>query len=129
MLKIANTRRVKRKYLFFILITLPALLFYACQNKTVLINTPIKIENLPNEFIISEIQPQKIKLTVTGYKSALKNLSLFKILYKIDFSDAKEGEILLQTTGDAIELPPNISIVGMSPPEIFIKIKKLPKDS
>ncbi|MBW1650890.1 MAG: YbbR-like domain-containing protein [Deltaproteobacteria bacterium] len=115
---------MKKRCLFFILIILSAFLFGGCENKTVVIYAPIEIKNLPKEFIISEIQPKEIELKVTGYKSALNNLSLFKILYKIDLSDAKEGVILLQTTEDAVELPPNISIVEMTPPEISIKTEK-----
>ena len=115
---------MKKKFLFFILITLSAFLCNNCANKIIVIYAPIEVKNLPKQFIVSEIQPKEIKLRVIGYKSALNNLSLFKIIYKIDLSEAKEGVISLQPTKDAIELPPNISIVEMTPPKISIKIEK-----
>jgi len=115
---------LKKNILFFILIISTLFLFNACENQAAVINAPIKIKNLPKGLVIAEINPKQIEITVTGYKSALNNLPLFKILYEIDLSDAKEGEVLLQTTEDAIELPPNVFVKTMIPPEILIKLSK-----
>ncbi len=119
-------------FILFILIVIGAFILwpYASIQETDIF-VPVDSEKIPKGLIITNGPFKGIEVRVRGPKSAIRSLSLQKIQYTIDLSEADIGVNTIPIHQDRIPLLSGISILKINPDFITVKLeneiqKKLP---
>lgn len=91
--------------------------------------TTIRLRNiqldfqLPNDMEISNEPRRDIDITVSGNSDALENLNRRELVARVDVSDYKPGERVVQLTDKIIDLPAGIKVVKIEPNTIPLRIE------
>lgn len=91
--------------------------------------TTIRLRNvqldfqLPNDMEISNEPPRDIDITVSGSSYALENLNRRELVARVDVSDYKPGDRVVQLTEKIIDLPSGIKVVKIEPNTVPLRIE------
>ncbi|MCX8111526.1 MAG: CdaR family protein [Syntrophorhabdaceae bacterium] len=116
------TKDIKLKILSVIL----AVLFWFAVSYTgdtkMNISIPISLINLAKQYIVKNIDPDSVLLSISGPVSIMKNLRARDIKIVIDLSEAKEGRHTINLSRENIILPNGIKPEDMKPDYITLEI-------
>jgi YbbR domain-containing protein len=91
--------------------------------------TTIRLRNvqldfqLPDDMEISNEPPRDIDITVSGSSYALETLNRRELVARVDVSDYKPGDRVVQLTDKIIDLPSGIKIVKIEPNTVPLRIE------
>lgn len=78
---------------------------------------------LPNDMEISNDPRRDIDITVSGNSDALENLNRRELVARVDVSDYKPGDRVVQLTDKIIDLPSGIKVVKIEPNTVPLRIE------
>ncbi len=84
---------------------------------------PVEIRNIPDNVVIIRVKPDKVLVTIEGYKNVVSNLDVSDIKAYVDGSPIKPGTNILKVH---IRTLPSLRVIKISPNTIIVKasIKK-----
>ena len=94
---------------------------------------PLSIVNIPPRSLIASPLPPTVDVRLRGPFTALRQLDPEKLDTVLDLKDAVPGDRLYRLTPEDVNVPPEIEVVSISPPEIkflldVIQERELPVD-
>ncbi len=117
-----NIYAIAKPILISLIVTV---VFTGCQSKnTAVIFIPVVLKKVPENCIISGVQPKGIEISVVGTELAIKKLSGLKLHYPLDLSQASEGITSFQIKKELVRLPKNVSIVEINPTTLAVQVEK-----
>ncbi|MFA6415986.1 MAG: diadenylate cyclase [Candidatus Paceibacterota bacterium] len=88
------------------------------------IDVPIETRLLTNNLQVEQVNPQDVKVTVTGSDRDLRNFDSRQIKATIDLTEAQVGWQEYQITKDSISYPSYLKLIKISPETVKITIHK-----
>ncbi len=78
---------------------------------------------LPNDMEISNEPPRDIDITVSGSSYALENLNRRELVARVDVSNYRPGDRVVQLTDKIIDLPSGIKVVKIEPNTVPLRLE------
>ncbi len=89
------------------------------QKAKVELYIPIEVRNVPESIVITKIKPDKVLVTIEGYKNIINNLNIENINAYADGKSLKPGTNILKVH---VELPSNLKVVDIRPKTIIVRV-------
>lgn len=94
-----------------------------------IIEVPIEFKNLTEGYTLSNLNTEKIKITLSGYETFFKTLDPGKIKTTIDLANFEEGSHLIKIENSNLNINHQIEIIKIEPPVLEFKIIKISTSS
>src|SRR5262245_43841637 len=79
---------------------------------------PLSIVNIPARSLIASPLPASVDVRLRGPFTALRQLEPDKLEAVLDLHAAEPGELVYRLTSDDVNVPPDVEVISISPPEI-----------
>lgn len=86
---------------------------------------PLSLVNIPAQTMVASPLPGAVDVRVRGSFTALRQLEPEKLEAVIDLLDARPGERLYRLAPEDINVPPEVEIIALSPPEIRVVLDSI----
>ncbi len=80
---------------------------------------PVEIRNVPESIAITKIKPDKVLVTIEGYKNVINNLNIEDINAYADGKNLKPGINILKVY---VDLPSNLKVIDVRPKTIIVRV-------
>ena len=85
---------------------------------------PIEVQNIPEGFVLSDVSPAKVSVTLSGERRKLFLLKAQELEIRLDATLTSFGRKTFPITPAHLLLPPEISIVRIDPEDVRISVIK-----
>ena len=85
---------------------------------------PLSVVNVPPQTLIATPLPSTVEVRLRGPFTALRQLEPEKLEAVIDLLDAPIGERVYRLAPEDINVPPEVEVISISPPEVRIVLDK-----
>jgi uncharacterized protein (TIGR00159 family) len=96
---------------------------------TFVYNVPVKLENLPAEFRVENIDPSEVTVVFTGLRRAFYLFDPKKLSVTIDAALAGQGRRTFKITNDEIDHPEDLTLVEVEPKRVKISLRRMEKEA
>ncbi len=86
---------------------------------------PIEVQNIPEGFLLSEVSPAKVAVTLTGERRKLFQVNAQALEIRLDGTLTRFGRQTFPITTAHLLLPPDIEIAGLAPEEVRVLVRKV----
>jgi len=83
----------------------------------------VNFQNLASSYKVSDINPNEIRVTLSGPKKKIQSISPDDVVLNIDLSGRSEGKFFLDLNQEMISLPEEISAINILPTSLQIQIE------
>jgi len=86
---------------------------------------PLSLVNIPARTMVASPLPDAVDVRVRGAFTALRQLEPEKLEAVIDLLNARPGERVYRLAPEDINVPPEVEIIALSPPEISVVLDRI----
>jgi YbbR domain-containing protein len=86
---------------------------------------PLSIVNIPPRSLIASPLPASVDVRLRGPFTALRQLEPDKLEAVLDLKNAEPGELAYRLTSDDVNVPPEVEVISISPPEVRFLLDNL----
>ena len=97
------------------------------ENAEIVLQIPLKYQNIPNNTIIGGEMVQTLKMSFRGPERLIASLTPERVDARVDLKKGKIGNNLFEISNDDIRVPPGVKIMTINPSKIRIKLEKAEK--
>jgi len=85
---------------------------------------PVVVQNLPVGYVLESVEPERVEVTLSGPRRAVYFAPPDQVQVRIDAFLAQLGRRTFQVTSDQVDHPPEIEVLGVSPGQIRISLRR-----
>lgn len=86
---------------------------------------PLSIVNIPPRSLVASPLPSSVDVRLRGPFTALRQLEPDKLEAVLDLKEAQPGEVVYRFTTEDVNVPPDVEVVSISPPEVRFALDTL----
>jgi hypothetical protein len=86
---------------------------------------PLSIVNIPARSLVASALPASVDVRLRGPFTALRQLEPDKLEAVLDLKSAEPGEVVYRFTPDDVNVPPEVEVISISPPEVRFLLDSL----
>jgi YbbR domain-containing protein len=79
---------------------------------------PLSIVNIPARSLVASTLPASVDVRLRGPFTALRQLEPDKLEAVLDLKAAEPGEVVYRFTAEDVNVPPEVEVISISPPEV-----------
>lgn len=87
------------------------------------VEASLTLVNVPPHLVVTSDVPRTVVVRLRGPLERLQDVD--KLGAVVDLAQAREGETSYRVGGHPVNLPPKVDVVGISPPEVALRLEKL----
>lgn len=88
-------------------------------------SVPVSVENLPNDFALESVKPDRVKATLVGPKRAFYLFDPTKLKVSVDASLIDAGRRTFRITEQNLRFPKDLNLQDLSPTSLQISVNRL----
>ena len=108
-------------------LALLAWIVFAYSPNTIVRTTeaPVEVRNMPDEWLLEEVEPDAAALTLSGRERAFESLDMNSLTISFDAERLREGVNDLPIDQDAVDLPGRLILSGAEPASVRVVARRL----
>ncbi|HKL25575.1 MAG TPA: diadenylate cyclase [Desulfuromonadales bacterium] len=92
--------------------------------ETVTYEIPIEVQNIPDEYILNEVTPERVAVSLSGKKRNLFKVRPQELVIRLDGTLTRFGRQTYPITSAHLLLPPEIEVADFAPEQVRILVRK-----
>ena len=92
-------------------------------------NIPVRVQNLPNDLQLEEVQPAEVRATFSGPRRAFYLFDPSKLRVTVDVSLAELGRRTFNLSEQNVRYPKDLTLQELTPSTLKLSVKKVPRSA
>jgi hypothetical protein len=91
------------------------------------VTLPIELSHVPADLEVAYLSTQALQAQLRGRPWILESVNVAGLVARFDLAGAVEGPLTLSVRDAAVNLPPGVTLEGVSPPSLSVRLARRPQ--